>query len=162
MKKIIIPILIISAVLLTASCGKKKAAPAPSVSPSFVVVTPSATSAPDKAKNAAKESKTDKTDTANTAQSGSISIINGTSEAFYAVHISSSNLGNLGENIIGDSPLGEGEEISLPFENASSDEMTITVEDESGRQYSVGGIYLTNGLSVELRLENGELTAIIQ
>lgn len=162
MKKIIISVILITASLSLTACGKKTAAPSPrpSATPSATV---SVTAAPQKS-DTRDSAKTEERSSENAAaaQHESISIINGSSETFYAIYLSDSAAGGLGENIIGDTPLYEGEEIVLPFTGASQEEMTIIAEDEGGVRYSAGGIYLANGLTVELRLENGTLQAIVQ
>ena len=186
MKKLLIPT-ILSLALLTASCGKKadkSPSPSPSVSPRATAsaTSPSPTSgntdnpdangttaAPEQTSGSGytvdgDDSTTNAPDNSNSSSSGhsdSVSIINSSSITFYAVYLSASSNGNPGENIIGDTPLGEGEEIVLPFANAP-DMLTIIVEDENGIQYSAGGVSLANGMTIELRLNGGTLEAIVQ
>ena len=186
MKKLLIPAILVLA-LLTASCGRKSndtISPSPSVSPmataAVSTLSPSAAdgqpddaNAPGATGVTGAAGQTDKggytidenTDTStgsdNSRQTDSVSIINGSSTAFYAVYLTTTANGNPGENIIGDSPLGEGEEITLPFANAPSEMLTVIVEDENGIQYSAGGISLANGLTIELSLNGGVLEAIV-
>ena len=185
MKKYIVPALLI-AVTLISSCGKDKA-PAPTPTPEAAAATRAPSKKPveteiviDESENYNTEDKSGESEpeddaaekdadeggsaeeSTNDNSNDSISIINGSSTEFYAIYLSSSADGNPGENIIGDSPLGEGEEITLPFANAPEEALTIIVEDANGIQYSTGGINLSNGLAVELRLNNGRLEAVTQ
>ena len=186
MKKYIVPALLI-AVTLISSCGKDKA-PASTPTPEAAAATRAPSKKPveteiviDESENYNTEDKSGESERENDAaekdadeggsaeestndnsSNDSISIINGSSTEFYAIYLSSSADGNPGENIIGDSPLGEGEEITLPFANAPEEALTIIVEDANGIQYSTGGINLSNGLAVELRLNNGRLEAVTQ
>ena len=185
MKKLIIPA-VLTAALLISSCGKggnTTPSPSPVASPSstFILLgeTPSGeigdyANNPDSTAGAEQESEsgtdnesgsiTDEnsgTSASGYSTSDSVSIINSSSTAFYAVYLSTSSGGNPGENIIGDTPLGEGEEIDLPFANAPSESLTVIVEDENGIRYSAGGVNLSNGLTIELHLEGGVLNAIV-
>ena len=183
MKKLLIPAVLIAALLIS-SCGKTKnpaPSPLPSTSPgatsSAATLSPSgqpagASNIPGESDAPNQESSSDNeysTVENNDSQSGqessgqsdSVSIINGSSTAFYAVYLTTTAGGNPGENIIGDTPLGEGEEIVLPFANAPEESLTIIVEDENGIQYSAGGINLSNGLSIELHLDGGTLIATV-
>ena len=178
MKKFIIPAVLITALLIS-SCGKGKAikpVPSSTALPKATFLTLGETPSSDLDADANNPSNPDgsaqETDAAHTSdgnsgtnsgssQSDSVSIINGSSTPFYAVYLSTSSNGNPGENIIGDTPLGEGEEIDLPFANAPSESLTVIVEDENGIRYSAGGINLANGLTIELHLEGGSLQAIV-
>ena len=179
MKKLIIPAVLISALLIS-SCGKGKDAkpsPSPAASPksTFILLgeTPSSDAGTD-ANNPANpnsdtqsdgssvsDSRNESASNSNSSQSDSVSIINGSSTTFYAVYLSTSSGGNPGENIIGDTPLGEGQEINLPFANAPSESLTVIVEDENGIRYSAGGVSLANGLTIELHLDGGVLNAYV-
>ena len=174
MKKLIIPAVLITALLIS-SCGKDKGAkPSPSPSatpgPTFILLgeTPSSeigenTVNPDNPADSTQENGgTAGKDTSNSGgQTDRVSIINGSQTTFYAVYLTTSAGGNPGENIIGDTPLGEGEEIELPFANAPSESLTVIVEDENGIRYSAGGVNLANGLTIELHLEGGVLNAYV-
>ena len=178
MKKLIIPAVLITALLIS-SCGKGKDANTPSPSPSalpkptFLLLgeTPSSavnggennTDNPDSSVQEGGNSNTvsNSGESDSNGQADSVSIINGSSTAFYAVYLTTSTGGNPGENIIGDTPLSEGEEIMLPFANAPSESLTIIVEDENGIQYSAGGVSLANGLTIELYLNDGVLEAVV-
>ena len=183
-KKLLIPTILIFT-LLTASCGKKadnSATPSPSASPAATATAstsspsavagqttnaPDVTGTPEQTDNSGytidgDANTNNETDQSSNRQTDSVSIINGSSTAFYAVYLTTTANGNPGENIIGDTPLSEGEEIVLPFANAPSELLTVIVEDENGIQYSAGGISLANGLTIELHLEGGVLEAIVQ
>ena len=175
MKKIIIPAVLITALLIS-SCGKGKGdkpSPSPDATPgsTFILLgeTPSgdmdggedSQSNPDGTEQNTDRNSTTNTDPDKSGQAESVSIINGSSTAFHAVYLTTSANGNPGENIIGDTPLGEGEEIELPFANAPSESLTVIVEDENGIRYSAGGVSLANGLTIELHLEGGVLSAYV-
>ena len=171
MKKLIIPAVLITALLIS-SCGKgtdSKPSPSPAASPksTFLILgeTPSSESGANTG-NSGSEQNGNSTSNGNSNTSGrahseSVSIINGSQTTFYAVYLATSADGNPGENIIGDTPLREGEEIELPFANAPSESLTVIAEDENGIRYSAGGVNLANGLTIELHLENGVLHAYV-
>lgn len=93
--------------------------------------------------------------------SGSIYIINGSSIELYGIYLSENPTENPGENVIGGSVLGEGEEIEFPFHEIAQKNLIITVEDAEGNLYTADEPFtLQNGLSVELRLIDGVLSII--
>ena len=177
MKKFIIPAVLITALLIS-SCGKGKdgdSSKSPDASPksTFLVLgeTPSSgvdgdIDNPEQSGDPEQENGAGSTPGTGSANNGkshsnSVSIINGSSTSFHAVYLTTSANGNPGENIIGDTPLDEGEEIVLQFANAPSESLTIIVEDENGIRYSAGGVNLANGLTIELHLEGGVLSAYV-
>ncbi len=185
MKKFIIPVMLIGALLMT-SCGKGSEKNKPSVSgaPSPINRTVTETAKPEPSSELPGQSAQDKTaekepsgeneldegigeearteeENGDSAEVDSVSIINGSSIPFYAVYLSTSSDGNPGENIIGDTPLGEGEEVVLPFANAP-EKITVIAEDENGIQYSAEGVSLANGMTIELRLNGSTLEAVVQ
>ncbi len=189
MKKLIIPAVLTAAILIS-SCGNGKSpavSPTETAKTTDAVTATDAASANAPAKDTEAPQFTETPDTsvdpgtadtdgtdavnggdteaANDNQSDSdsqsVSIINGSSVPFYAVYLSTSSDGNPGENILGDTPLGEGEEIVLPFANAPEN-LNVIVEDKDGIQYSASGISLENGMAIELRLNGGSLEALVQ
>ncbi len=179
MKKLILPVLL-AASLLLAACSGTGASPMPSptgASPSPAVsATPAAASATAAPEESADESEAeDNRSTENGGENAgnasdveedepqvieNVSIINGSSDSFYGLYITDNRDGNPGENIIGDTPLGEGEEIELPYIKSDSKELYFIVEDEEGVMYTSNAVSLAGIGNVELRLNNGSLEAI--
>lgn len=144
MKKIII-LLTLALLTFISSCGKKyDEVITPTIKPTDIV-----TEAPTVESSASE------------TVSGIIYIINGSSTDLYGIYLSENTEGNPGENIIGGSVLGEGEEIEFSFADITQNALYITIEDADGNQISSNEpLTIKDGLIIELRLTNGELEII--
>ena len=155
MKKIIVPILLTGTLLLTACNAEKTAMNHATTSPKATVsVTASPTDTPKTDTQAKEETPTQDAQT--------LYIINGMSAPIYGLYLTASKEGNPGENILGDTPLGEGEEIGIPYVYDKSDKLYIIIEDEVGNTTATDAFTLEDGLNIELRDVDGKLEAVVQ
>ncbi len=156
MKKFMVPLLLAS-VLVLCSCNLEKAAT------NISTVTPTATaSATQKPKATPQPDAQNTPEPAKPQEAQTLYIINGMSSPIYGLYLTASKEGNPGDNILGDTPLSEGEEIGIPYVYDSEEQLYIIIEDEGGNTTSTDAFTLEDGLNIELREEDGKLKAVVQ
>ena len=155
MKKFIIPILLVSTIMLC-SCDSEKSAI------SKVTASPKATVSTTAPPTDTPKSDTQEKEAIPNQEAQTIYIINGMSAPIYGLYLTANKEGNPGENILGDTPLAEGEEIGIPYVYDLEDKLYIIIEDENGNTTATDSFTLEDGLNIELRSSDGKLEAVVQ